>query len=597
MSRLSRRLACAALAAALLAAGCAAPPLPPGQPDAVDLSAAPRIGTADAVRLLEQSSFGPTPQAVERVRRQGVDGYLDEQLRLKVSRMPELPPVDNDVNKFCPVVDKPVDKPVGKPADGAASAPPPDPAQVAAQAAAREAARLCRRDHYSQFPLQARFFRNALTQPDQLRQRVAFALGQIFVVSARKNNRAYAMARYQQMLLDDAFGNYRRLLEDVTLSPMMGQYLDMANNERLDPRRGVPPNENYAREVLQLFSVGLVRLNIDGTPRRGADGRPLATYGPDEIREFARAFTGWTYPPRPGDASKRRNPAWFDGRLQPVPEAHDPGPKTLLGGQRIAGSADPRAELSATLDNIVGHPNVGPFIARRLIQHLTTSNPQPAYVARVARVFNDNGRGVRGDLGAVVRAVLTDPAARGDAPADPGFGKLREPVLYITGVMRALGAVSDGVDLIGQSAGMEENVFAAPSVFNFFPPDYELMGSNGAGVNAPELAIVDASTSLKRADFANRLIFGRPVPPDASVPQAVGTALTLAAWQPQAGDAAGLVDRLAALLLHQPLAAAPRSAIVQAVQTVPGAPAANAELRVKTAAYLLVTSPQYQVQR
>jgi len=560
-----------ALAVALLP-GCATP-LRPDQPDAVDLAAPPRESLADTVRLLEQSSFGPTPATVERVRRQGFARYVDEQLRLATSRMPELPPVDNDVNKQC-----------GKPEAGQ---PQPEPM------------RLCRRDHYSQFPLQARFFRNALTEPDQLRQRMAFALGQIFVVSARKNNRAYAMARYQQALLDGTFGNYRQLLEDVTLSPMMGQYLDMANNERLDAKRGVPPNENFAREVLQLFSVGQVLLNPDGTPKRSADGRPLPTYGPDEIQNFARAFTGWTYPARPGEARKRRNPAWFEGRLQPSPEAHDAGPKTLLGGQRVPGSADPAVDLKAALDNIFQHPNVGPFIARRLIQHLTTSNPSPAYVARVARVFDDNGRGVRGDLGAVARAVLLDAAARGDAPADAGFGKLREPVLYITGVMRALGAASDGIDLINQSAGMEENVFAAPSVFNFFPPDYELTGStmsaNAApSANAPELAIVDANTSLKRAEFANRLIFGRPVQPDATVPGAIGTALALAAWQPQAADAGALVDRLAALLLHQPLAARPRAVITQAVQAVP---AANAEQRVKTAAYLLVTGPQYQVQR
>ena len=545
-----------ALMLAALVGGCAAPG--PDHIDSVNLNAAPRESQADTQRLLEQSSFGPTPQMVERVRRQGFSRYLDEQFRLNVSRMPELAPVDNDVNKMCEQGDP------GK---------------------------LCRRDHYSQFQVQTRFFQNALNQPDQLRQRVAFALGQIFVVSARKNNRAYAMARYQQMLLDNAFGNYRQVLAEVTLSPMMGQYLDMVNNERLDPKRGVAPNENYAREVLQLFSVGLVQLNADGTPKRGADGKPLPTYGGDEIKAFARAFTGWTYPTAPDAKPKPRNPGYFATRLIAVPASHDAGPKTLLGGQRIAGSADPQVDLDAALDNIFHHPNVGPFIARRLIQHLTTSNPAPDYIERVARAFADNGRGVRGDLKAVVRAILLDPAARGDTVASSSFGKLREPVLYITGVMRALGATSDGVDLIGQSAAMEENVFVAPTVFNFFPPDYEVMGT---GMNAPELAIVDSTTSLKRADFAWRLIFGKPIAPDPNVPGATGTQLSLAAWEPLAAEPEKLIDRLDDLLLHQPLPAATREALLKAVTQVPARDAAG---RVKTAAYLMVAGPQYQVQR
>ena len=529
-----RALAWAAAATLALLAGCATPPAQ--GPDDVRADAPLRESLADTVRLLEQSSFGPTPQTVDRVRRQGFARYLDEQFRLPASRMPVLPPVDGNADKQCgPATD------------------------------ATPAIRACRRENYSQVLVQTRFFQNALNEPDQLRQRVAFALGQVFVVSARKNNRAYAMAQYQQLLLDNAFGTYRQLLEAVTLSPVMGQYLDVANNARRDPQRGIPPNENYAREVLQLFSIGLVKLNQDGTPQRGADGKPLATYSAAEIGEFARAFTGWTYPPTPPAVASaggmgmamsapapapapataaatpnRRNPPYFIGRMVPAPGLHDSGPKTLLDGQAIPGSADPAVDLAAALDNIAAHANVGPFIGRRLIQHLTTSNPSPAYVRRVARVFADNGRGVRGDLQAVVRAILLDPEARGDVPRDAQFGKLREPVLYVTGVLRSLGARSDGVDLIGQSAGMEQNVFVAPTVFNFFPPDHELAGSMQ---RAPELAIVDSNTSLKRAEFAWRLIFGRPVPPDPTLPGATGTSLSLAAWEPLANRPAALVDR------------------------------------------------------
>jgi uncharacterized protein (DUF1800 family) len=317
----------------------------------------------------------------------------------------------------------------------------------------------------------------------------------------------------------------------------------------------------------------------------------VPTYSGEEIKEFARAFTGWTYPTAPGAKPKPRNPGYFDTRLIAMPASHDAGPKILLGGQRIRGSTDPQVDLDAALDNIFMHRNVGPFMARRLIQHLTTSNPAPDYIERVSRVFDDNGGGVRGDLKAVVRAILLDPSARGDAVASSSFGKLREPVLYITGVMRALGATSDGVDLIGQSAGMEENVFVAPTVFNFFPPDYEVMGT---GMNAPELAIVDSTTSLKRADFAWRLIFGKPIAPDPNVPGAVGTSLSLTAWEPLAAEPAVLVDKLDALLLHQPLPAPTRDALMQAVAKVP---ARDAALRVKTAAYLMVAGPQYQIQR
>lgn len=526
--------------------GCASTPPPPTT----------ALSPDDAVQLLEQTSFGPTADEVLWVQRHGATAYLDAQLQRRDSRMPELPVVDADAASHCPEGD---------------------------------AGKVCRRDHFSPFWPQVQFFQNALTQPDQLRQRMAWALGQIFVVSHRKNGSAYAAARYQQMLLDQAFGNFRSLLTAVVLHPVMGQYLDMANSSATLPGQPGQPNQNLARELLQLFTLGPVQLHPNGQAQQDAQGRPLPSYTADDINALARVLTGWTYAPRPGATPQTHNPGHY---AQPLllsqPSRHDSDAKTLLGLHLPAG-LDPRTELELALDRVFQHPNVGPYISRRLIQQLVTGDPSPAYVERVARVFNRSPQGERGDLAAVLRAIVQDTEARG--PASQRAPKLREPVLYMTRVLRGLGARSDGVDLIWQCSQMGQNLFGPATVFGYFPTEHRLTDS---GLNAPEAAALDSHTSLRRIDFAGRLILANPIPADPTVPEAIGTRLDLSAWEAWADDPNQLLDRLASQLQLPPLTAAQRQLLHQAVATHPAQARAQ---RVRTAAFLLATSPGMQVQR
>jgi uncharacterized protein (DUF1800 family) len=305
----------------------------------------------------------------------------------------------------------------------------------------------------------------ALIHRDQLRQRVAFALSEIFVVSTKNtlidqfpNGQAY----YYDVLVNDAFANYRQLLEDVTLSPAMGVYLNMLGNQRTDSTRNIHPDENYAREVNQLFSIGLVMLNTDGTPQL-VNGQPVPTYVQDNVKAFAHTFTGWNWSdcvPANHTVFSDCDPNWQTGLNFQQPMGafaayHDNGTrapddlpnKQLLSypgaaaGGVLANGGTPQSDLKFALDNIFNHPNVGPFIGKQLIQRLVTSNPTPAYVQRVTAVFNDNGQGVRGDLKAVVTAILLDDEARNGAKKYPdSFGKLREPLLRLAHIWRAMGA-------------------------------------------------------------------------------------------------------------------------------------------------------------
>ena len=239
--------------------------------------------------------------------------------------------------------------------------------------------------------------------------------------------RPHAMSSYMDLLNRNAFGNYRTLLKEVTLHPAMGYFLNLIESEKDDAVRGIHPNENYAREVLQLFSIGLIQLNLDGTSKVGGDGKPIATFGETEVQGFAKAFSGWTFasqnPSRPDDfhnADENLDANWVTP-MKAFASMHSPEPKKLLNGVTLAGGQSPEKDLDEALDNIFNHPNVGPFIGRQLIQHLVTSNPSAAYIQRVASVFNNNGSGVRGDLRAVVTAVLLDTEARSGAPGRQFF--------------------------------------------------------------------------------------------------------------------------------------------------------------------------------
>src|SRR3984957_6318588 len=467
-------------------------PTPPTTPTPIP----PAVDAADAARLLEQATFCVTAADVAHVQSVGIDGYISEQLAYTPTQ-------------YTGYTYTPHTAPAGCMGDGSN---PPD------------AASLCARAQYSPFQVQLDFFTHALHNPDQLRQRVALALSEIFVVSSVEIYEAYGLANFENILLNDALGNYRTLLQDVTLSPTMGHYLDMADSDETNAQTGTVPNQNYAREVLQLFSIGLVELNPDGTQQLDATGAPIPTFTGTTIEGFASVFTGWTYPPVAGANSQWTNPINFDGTMVSFANHHQPGTKALLNGYTVSANQTPEEDLANALDNIFNHPNVGPFIGQQLIQHLVTSNPSPAYVARIAAVFANNGHGVRGDLGAVVRAILTDTEARGAAPATSIFGHLREPALFITSAVRSLGGQSDGVQLLNASLAMGEPIFCPDTVFSYFPPTNQLAGTETL---APEFAIDNAATALARANFINTLVMLGGVSADATVGHGTGTSINL----------------------------------------------------------------------
>ncbi len=524
---------------------------------------APAVSAPDATRLLEQATFGPTTSDIARVQSGGIDSYLTAQFAQ--------PPTGYSGFSYVP--------PTAPPACTYDPSAPTGPAS------------LCSRDNYSAFQVQRQFFHNAMTGPDQLRQRVAFALSQIFVIASSSVYEAYGMAAYQNLLLNDAFGNYRQLLMDVTLSPAMGRWLDMVNNDKASAANGTAPNENYAREVMQLFSIGVNLLNPDGSLQLDAQGNAIPTYDQSVVDGYAALFTGWTYAPLNGAAPAWNAPVNYGAPMVLIAAHHDTGAKQLLNGTVLPAGQDGLTDLNAGIDLIFNHPNVGPFIGTRLIQHLVTSNPSPAYVQRVAAVFADNGQGVRGDLAAVVRAILTDPEARGDVQGAASYGHLREPALFVTGLLRSLGGQSDGVYLSGQSAAMGQAVFDAPSVFNFYPPDYGIPGYSELG---PEYALQGSATALARMNYVNQLVYGGGAAPNPTVTNSTGTTLDLSAWTSAAADPDTLVTALDQRLTHGSLSAAAHQSIAQAVNVFGATDPLDRE---RAAAYLFGVSPQYQVER
>jgi uncharacterized protein (DUF1800 family) len=515
----------------------------------------------DVVRFLEQATFGPTEALVAQVESQGIPAFLDSQLGLPPSSLGTFEPLVQGAAQVCPTPAPPNCNPS-----------------------------TCYRDNFTAYPASVAFFRNALTGEDQLRQRVAFALSQILVVSGDEVRTAYGIADYEQFLLNDAFANFRQILEDVTLSPAMGRYLDMVNNDKPNPAVGNSPNENYARELLQLFSIGLVKLNLDGTVVTDSTGEPVPTYDQSVVQGFAHVFTGWTYPTIPGRTQKAHNPPYYRGQMEAVASNHDSASKTLLDDVVLPAGQTPEQDLADALDLVFNHPNVGPFIGKQLIQFLVTSNPSPAYVARVAGVFNDNGQGVRGDLRAVVRAILLDTEARGATKPDPSYGKLREPVLLLTGLSRALEVASDGIYLRNASVALGQDVFQAPSVFNFYPPNYPLAGTS---LVSPPSTLLDSATVMQRANVLYRLLF-QGAAPDSTVPGSTGTQAPLTSLWALAGDSNALVDRMNALLMHGTMTTAMRQAVLDATNAVADSDRLG---RARAAAYVVGTSAQYQVER
>lgn len=522
----------------------------------------------EARRFLGQASFGPTDATVATVMASGRAAWLASQFTRADSDFTGVAWVDPDSSKGCPA---------GSPTT-------------------------CNRDNYTLFPVQVQFFANAVNQPDQLRQRTALALSEILVVSGNVIKLPNAMAQYQRIFLRNAFGNFRDVLKEVTLSPAMGRFLNMANNDKPNPAKGIEPNENYAREVLQLFSIGLWQLNLDGTPKLDAKGQPIASYDQETVEGFAHVFTGWTYAPRPGATrNKFGNPSYYDKPMIAFDDHHDKGPKTLLNGTVLPGGQTAQADLDAAVDNIFNHPNVGPFIGRQLIQLLVTANPSPAYVQRVAQAFNGTTvasftrtgtveRRPRGDMKAVLTAILTDPEALTAQDANR-FGKLREPILQLTHLLRAMGGTSDGVWLRSQAAALGQTVYSPASVFNFFPPDYDLPGD--ATLDGPAFGVFNASAAFKLSGVLSTLVSGKPVAPDATVPGAIGTGIDLARWQALAATPASLVAEINRVLFAGRASSALQAALLKAAQI---APATKPLDRAKAALFLAVMSPEYLVE-
>lgn len=489
---------------------------------------AEQISDIAASRFLEQATFGPTPNDIAHLQAVGYDTWFNEQFSAPLTDYPAVTD-DNSLDV-----------------------------------------------------VQAAFFKNALSAPDQLRQRVAFALGQIFVVSDEKIDSRIGIVNFQRTLLSDTFGNYRQLLRDVTLSPAMGTYLDMVNNTRADPLLGTSPNENYAREIMQLFSLGLDKLNPDGTAMHDANGKTIPTYGQDQIKGMARTFTGWIYPAKPDTASQSFNDPNFVGEMIAQEDFHEPGTKQLLDTVQPAGQGAVK-DLDAAIDSIFRHDNIGPFVGLRLIQALVKSNPSPAYVQRVSAIFNNNGNGVRGDMKALLRAVLLDAEARaGDRfVATASDGKLREPVLYVTRLLRAFKTASDGVDINYYSQSMRQDVFNAPSVFNFYPPSYKPQGYTLAG---PEFKILDAPAISARMSFLFDLTNqGLPA----------NTKPDFSGLIAAANDVNGLVAYLDARLMHGATPASLRNAVTASL----AAAGDDNQQRAMLALYLFAASPAFNIQR
>lgn len=487
-------------------------------------TANPKISYLAAARFLEQATWGPDLAGIDHLQSIGFDAWLNEQLNAPISTHKS----SNDSSNT--LVNQ-----------------------------------------------QSEFFVNAMRGQDQLRQRVAFALSQIFVVSGLKTGEPRQMVPYLNMLAQDAFGTYLNVLRDVTLSPTMGVYLDMVNNDKGNPTEGTAPNENYGREVMQLFSLGTSLLNPDGSTQKDATGQPIPTYIQATITNMAHALTGWTFP---GKAIVTgHNPENYNGPMIPVEANHDETAKTIVGGVMLPSGQSAQQDLNAVLQELASHPNTAPFISLRLIEHLVTSNPSPAYIARISQVFTST----QGDLWQVVRAILLDPEARqGDdasLPVVANEGHLREPVLFVLAMMRNLNAsVVNQNPIEALAANMGQNLFYPASVFNYYSPLYRL--SNG--LKAPEFQLLTSATALVRANVVQDLV-ARNLDGDIHYDLSPFTAL--------AGSPSDLVNAVDNAFLYGRLPAVLKSDIAAAI-----AVATSSGDRARNAVYLVATSSLYQIE-
>lgn len=536
----------------------------------------------DAARFLDQATFGPRPQDIARLRQLGYTAWLVEQFNAAISL--ETPHLDWIRTR-----------PAGQ--NGVYR-------QARLEAWLTHAAQLADPSN----PL--------LTHNDQLRQRVAFALSELMVVSdsnAALLFQQWGLANYNDLLAQNAFGNYRTLLEGVTKHPAMGTFLNMLGNRKPNATLNIRPDENYAREVLQLFSIGLNQLNLDGTEVL-VGGQPVPTYNQNVVRGFAHVFTGWNWPGcsvadyddcAPGNPY---DPEWVQP-MQAVEGLHDTTTnKQLLNYVGVAlpagllvSGGNAQQEMTAALDNVFFHPNVGPFVAHHLIQRLVTSNPTPAYVQRVATMFNNNGSGVRGDLKAVVKAVLMDAEARfGQQSAPATFGKMREPLLKLVQVWRLTTPRSVNGRINLHAAPHEQygqSPLSAPSVFNFFKPDYAQPGEiRNAGLVSPEFQIATDTLLVSGPnDYGWRIFYFYVGSPYSYAQDPDQMLMDYAELRGLAANPAQLVERINLALLAGRMSEFMKQVLITRLNALPMTDAGL--LRVQHALYLTLISPEYSIQK
>lgn len=526
------------------------------------IAAAPAgyLSAEEAAHFAKQATFGPTPELIDQIKRsQTIEAWLDAQMKLKASTYSDIA-----AN--------------GVPSNHCSGLP-------------TQEFNICSRDNFSSLPVAMRFYSNAINNEDQLRQRVAFSISQIIVASDTKSPRTSGLAAYNQIFLDNAFGNFRDILKAVTLNPYMGIYLDTVDSNK------TAPNENYARELMQLFSIGVVALNFDGTPQTDISGSPLPAYATNDVKEISRALTGWTVSRMAGYAITDSTHGDFSRPMNSIPSRFDSGAKSFLG-KTVPAGASQEQNVDAVIDAVFYHPNTAPFIAKRLIKQLTIANPTPAYVERVAAAFADNGAGQRGDMKAVVRAIYTDSEARVVSQLP---GKVKDPVLLATSLARTIGFKSDGYAFTTRDLAMGQQPFRAPSVFGFYPDEYPL--SQGQGLSSPSSKLMNTATVIARHNF----VYDWTLAGDATrseyqaqstIKNATGSQPSWAAWEAHGMDDAKTINRLNLLMLSGTMTKGQREALLSAMAAVKNSdPAVQARKRAQVALYLVASSPFFQVDR
>ena len=485
-------------------------------------------------RFLEQAAFGPTPGEIARVQSLGINGWLNSQFA-----MPETPIPVPSLTAGWPRV-------------------------------------------------QSETLSRITNAPDQLRQKMAWALGQVLVISMDKNNYPDQYVPYQQILSRNAFGNYRTLLSDIARSPQMGKYLDMANSNKpvegdrlADGTIAVASgaNENFPRELMQLFTIGLNQLNMDGTTKL-VNGQPAPTYTQTDVVQIALALTGWTFPTAPGASPRLNNPENFSSPVMETRFAnHDTSQKSFVGCT-LPARQTPESDLDGVIDCLFNHPNMGPFLATRCIRGLVTSNPSPAFIERVATVFNNNGGGVRGDLKAVLRAILTDYEARLDT-ATINSGRLKDPIYTVVSFTRMMGgSISPDTNIGWIFSTMGQSLAFPPSVFGYYSPSYRL--PINPALFGPEFQIYSQSESV---EMANTLFNTIRYQPNGDPVLDLSPFMEAARYTPQ------LLDFVDQKFFYGRMPAAMRNSLTTAIDS-----SYDDMQRVQTALYLAVLSGYYQVQ-